>query len=358
MKKVEAGVLSKWFNLFNKLLGPAVNQTIDNIIKYGINIDKVKETEDITESGESVSGFSFVATTGNGKKLLVKCVPTSGRKDLLDMYVKSKDGKKKSFPQIKKDQIDEKLLKFIEDTYGEDALDSGYDDAMDYEAAQKDAANMDINESKRIEAIFKKVTSSEGVDVHLVSIYANYAPAAVSEDLQVVLDNDEFCDQLTSDPTAFQIIPVEDGLDVTAIDQPQLNNCYEQLMMTAYRTLLDMQAIHWNVWSPQFMRIHEMMDDYIAELREEIDELAEVALQETNYIVNPISLLQMCTTSLPPGNIPGPQAAQIAQNLIMEYVTCLELYYVDVPHDVQSKFDEWVSEWKKSALFKLRRITN
>lgn len=356
MKKVEAGIMSKWFNLFQKILGPAVDKTIDNIIKNGINIDKVEETEETTESGEEVKGFSFVATTGNNKKLLVKCVPTAGRKDMWDMYVKTKDGKKKSFPQIKQDQIDDKLLKFIEEVYGEDALDAGYKDAMEYEAAQRDAANMNIDESRRIEATFKRVTCGSDAEVHLVSVYANYSPTAAYNDLQAVIQDDEFCNGLTEDPATFEIVPMPDGLEVTPIEAPSLNNCYEQIIMTAYRVLLDVQAIHWNVQSPQFMRIHEMTDDYISDLREQIDELAEIALQAQDCMINPISLIKQCESCVPTGNIAGTEAANILQLSIMEYVNCLEIYYVDVPHDVQSKFDEWIAEWKKSALFKLRRI--
>ena len=356
MKKVEAGLMSKWFSLFQKILGPAVDKTIDNIIQNGINIGKVEETEEKTQSGEEVKGFSFVATTGNNKKLLVKCVPTAGRKDMWDMYVKTKDGKKKSFPQIKQDQIDDKLLKFIEETYGEDALDAGYKDAMEYEAAQRDAADMNIEESKRIEATFKRVTCGSDTEVHLVSVYANYSPTAAYNDLQAVIQDDEFCNGLTEDPATFEIVPMSDGVEVASIEAPSLNNCYEQLIMTAYRVLLDVQAIHWNVQSPQFMRIHEMTDDYISDLREQIDELAEIYLQERDCIINPMLLIKMCDTSIPENSITGTDAASLLQMLIMEYVTCLEMYYVDVPHDVQSKFDEWISEWKKSALFKLRRI--
>lgn len=356
MKKVEAGLMSKWFNVFQKILGPAIDKTIDNIIQNGINIGKVEETEEKTESGEAVKGFSFVATTGNNKKLLVKCIPTAGRKDMWDMYVKTKDGKKKSFPQIKQDQIDDKLLKFIEEAYGEDALDAGYKDAMEYEAAQRDAADMNIDESKRIEATFKKVACGNDTEVHLVSVYANYSPTAAYNDLQTVIQDDEFCNGLTEDPATFEIVPIADGVEVLPVETPSLNNCYEQLIMTAYRVLLDMQAIHWNVWNPQFMRIHEMTDDYISDLRGQIDELAEIHLQENNCIINPILLIKQCHTSVPADNITGSDAACILKSLIMEYVTCLEMYYVDLPHDVQSKFDEWISEWKKSALFKLRRL--
>lgn len=354
---IEAGLMDMVGKVF-KRFGNAITRGLTNLSEAGIEISKnqFQQTND--------GGLMFMARTGAGSVIKVKCVPVPERDGYFNMYVKSKDGKKKAYPMIRTDQFDDKMLHFIENVMKEDAgLEDNYSDAQ-WEGRDRDyRADFDVNEgdgvneSKRIKATFRKVTSSKETRVDLVAINANYYPKQALADLQTVVGDDAFVDTLSAEPVTVVITPEENELDVQTTDAPvDTKSTCVALLYSAYTALFNLQAVHWNVSGKQFMRLHTMMDEYLEKIREQIDRIAEIALETNANIPNPVEIVKSLQVIAPSNNFDGQEGARYAIAAIQQFIDALELFYVNVPHEVQSEYDEWIGYWNTEAKFKLPRI--
>lgn len=350
---IQAGLLSsigKFLNGFSKTLSKGMSHLVD----MGLEVQEknFQKTQD--------GGFMFLARTANGKVLKVKCVPVSERDGYFNLYVKSKDGKQKDYPMIKEDQFDDKVADFIESTLGEgetDSLEDNYSDAK-WEGRDRDqAADFDVNESKRIQMTLRRVTASTEDNIELIAVNANYYPAQALADVQTVVGDEEFVQTIGEQPISIEVVPTDDALEISTINtEVDTKGTAMMLLCSAYTALFNLQAIHWNVSGKQFMRIHTMMDEYLEKIREQIDRIAEIALQTEASLPNPVEAAHATQSLVPGTNFDGKEGAVYAMEAIKQFVDALELFYSNAPHEVQSEYDEWIGYWKTEALFKLRRI--
>lgn len=354
MSKIESGPLLSKIGKFLNQFSSALSKGMSKLVEYGLDVDESKFQR--TEDG----GFKFFATTGAGTVLKVKCVPVPEKKGYYNVYVRAKTGERKDYPMVPEAQFDDKILDFIDSVLKEESgLENNFDDAKWEGRANDERADVDVNESKHLKVTLRRVTASKSDNIELMSVYANYLPSEALVDLKTVVQDDEFCNSLGETPCSYEITPTEDNYCIEKIASEEL--CTEGtlpiLLSCAYNTLLNLQTIHWNVAGKQFMRIHVMMDEYLENIREQIDRIAEITLETDASIMNPLKIIKNygCPV-VPDTNFDGIEGARLAKETICQFLDALELYYPNVPHQVQSEYDEWIGYWRTEALFKLSRI--
>lgn len=329
------------------ILGHALEDLINN---SSLEIDDVKEDKDTGE-------ITFVAKTGSGLEILVKSIPVPQKKDLYDMYIKSKDGKHKAeYPHIKADKFDDKIVEFLEKFYDGEGLEDGFEDAKKENRTKDESADFDVDSSNHIRVSLQKIQSSSDSAIKITRIETAVNPILACEYIEDIIQDDEFYDQVSEDPTTYDIFIENDAFDIQPCGcEPNIDGTYHTILIHAYHTLFKLQAIHWNTKCKQFMRLHTMTNDYVYKQFYDIDKLAEIALQNQDWI-NMNDIIQSTDKDYPVDNLDYDTALSSIEQTIKDYVAVLELYYPNVPHQVQSIFDEWIDYWKTEYDYKLQRM--
>ena len=335
------------FAFLGGILGHAFEDLINNA---NLEVDNVKEDEDTGE-------ITFVAKTGSGIELLVKCIPSAQRKDLYDMYIKSKDGKNKAeYPHIKVDDFDKKMVEFLERYYEGEGLEEGFEDAQKEGRTNDKSAEFNVDSSNKIRVSLQKINSNSNSSIKVNKIETKIQPILACEYIEDIIQDDEFYESLSEDPVTYDIVVQDDIFDVQPCDcEPNIDMTYHNILIHAYQTLFKLQTIHWNTKCRQFMRLHTMTNDYIYKQFYDIDKLAEIALQNQDWI-DMNAIITCVNLKYPVHNLDYDTALGLIESTIAEYVAVLELYYSNVPHQVQSIFDEWIDFWKTEYDYKLQRM--
>lgn len=352
-KSVNAGQVS-WIKSMGKVaafLGPVLTKSLKSLLDFGIQYEKFQKDD---ETG----GFKFLARTGEDHAIKVKCVPVADRTNLYDMYIQSDSGKKKEYPHVKADNFDEKLKEFIEMAYPGESLEDTFEDAKSEGRTNDRSADFNINESNHIKVTLRKVQAGTESTIVCDGVETIMYPPVAMNILSDVCNDDSFCDSLTESPTSFDIANQNDEYIVNPCkDLPNTTTTYEKLVSCFYTCLLNLQTIHWNLRGPQFMRIHTMVGDYIYKLIGDIDTIAEIGLQSNCCMISPVKLVQGIPNKCPNGAIEGPDSIRLVKICLSDLIICLNFYYPNVPHEVQSLFDEWINFWRVECDFKFDRMT-
>ena len=348
-KPITAGLIASLLSGMSK----AFQNSVADIIDRGLKMEDLKTTED--------GGIIFKAVSGGGTVIKVKAVPTSGREGYFDVYIKSKDGKKDKYLGVKEDNIDDKVTEFLDKHYGE-TLEHGYAEAKEDGEANGRIQDVDLNEfndetaaSQKIQVKLKKVTSSEEVSVKLLSINANYDPAYALADLTNLVNNDSFVAAIPESETCYEIVSDETGYDVNPCEDFQAQDGFEQILKAGYALYLKLVMTHWNIKGLNFREIHNMVGDFAYNLTYELDSIAEIAMQTRDICPNVLELVKQESFD----NRIYSNEAECIENIrqmILSYVSALELYYPCFSHDIQSTLDNYIARWKSESEYKLRAM--
>lgn len=383
---VEAGAVSSFLNWLGKTASKGLSDSMNNLIRMGIEVENAKKAD---ENG----GFLFLAKGGNNNIVKVKCIPLEGREGRYDVFVKNKGGEEvngekiksvvKEYHDIPDTKFDDCLEKFFNDVFGE-GLEEGYEDAKwqsedfdinekyaderaeaearaevgDVDSSSKFNKQAKVNSSKRLKVRMQKVVGSKKPHARLIAIEANYDPAEALTDVRYICSDPDFVGTLSDAPEQFTIQVEPDGdMDVVS-DGSELSPevGYAAILSQAYRGMFDMQYIHWNILGDQFQDVHRMTDDYVSFFKSVIDMVAEIYLETSHSIPHPLQLFSEDAAIMDDLNIDSKDGAKLAADILTSFGTCLDLYYVNFSHDVQSLVDEWIRYCKKQAQFLLTRM--
>ena len=352
---IESGQVS-WIKSFGSvaaLLGPLIGKGLKSLVDMGVQYEKMQQDKE-----SKILKFDVI--TPEGTKFKCQCIPVEGADGVYNMVFETKGGTSKTYESIKEDKFDDTIAKFIKESLHENLQKDNQKKEQEGSNMNKDEnnnENKEVNESSRIRVSLRKVTASSGSTVECTSVETNLVPSEAYSAISDVCGDDEFCNNLSETPATFDIIEVDDGYDVNPVDEaPSTIETYEVLVLATYSCMLNLQNLHWNVKGPQFMRVHTMLSDYVYKLIQDIDTLAEIGLQNSASIKSPADIVKNVVNVCPAGNIEVPAAIGIAISVVKGYLDALELYYPNLPHEVQSILDEWISFWKAEIDYKLARM--
>ncbi len=338
---IESGRVS-WIKSFASaaaLVGPIVTKSLKSLLDFGIQYDKMQQDK-------ASKILKMDITTSNGTTFKVQCIPVEDSSDIYNMVFEPKSGPSKTYESVKADKFDDTILKYIQDQLNEDTL-----------RKSEELEGDSVKESYNVRATLKKITTSSDTTINCLSSESNIGLAEGYKMLQDVCMDDSFCESVPETPTTYDICLSGDEYNVQVADTaPNTASTYENLVVAAYSCLLNLQTLHWNVTGPHFMRIHTMLGDYVYKLVQDIDVIAELGLQVSASIQSPVELVKRAINMCPSENVEGPRAIETAISTIKDYVFALEFCYSNVPHQVQSIFDDWINYWTLECDYKLNRM--
>ena len=185
---IESGTISDLFkDLFNSIFKD---------FKKGLKF----EDERLSKDGKSKI---FTVKTGGNNRVQVKLIRDE-KSNLYDIYILGDNGSKLKKEKQPENKVEDIIVEFIDDEYGESLEE--YDESTDDEFEEMQNADFeDLEESQHIQIQLSKVQGSK--EIQFGPIFCNYDEMQVYEDLENVLDNEEFINELSEEPQCYAIIP-------------------------------------------------------------------------------------------------------------------------------------------------------
>lgn len=324
---VEAGTLT---NLLKKLL-TADGSILKNL---GLTPEKTEELKD--DKGEPI-GEIYQARTGEGHKFKFKLLYVPQRDGLFDMYVLSEDSRKKSYPHITEDQIDDKLIECIQTWWDEGAVEDkrggGKDwDVDDFEANWEDdnSANSSTNvySNRKLQLKLSKVQATGEVIYH--GIFANYEAKDVYDDIDALTEDDGFLEDISEEPQVFEIVQDEDNLDVYPVDELEAMDATSEILKAQYYAIIKLQSMRHDL-SADWGSLD--LDSAIELIQNNMNWLYRSKLCVDYDMVDILKQIDLAKLQDDPSD---------ASWTIESYADTLSLYRCNYPEEIQQLFNEWI----------------
>lgn len=331
---IKASVLSDITN-FIKAMSDVFFKFIDKLDSWGV----VTTDSQTTEDGGAWMNFSY-----KGKHIEMTTTPVPDKKGYFNIVIKLASGSKKQLDNVSEKDIESKVTAVLKECFGADF-------------GQKDSENKDVSSSKVLKVRLQKISSSKDINIELSSITANYNPIDAVADLDLILDNDAFVSEISDTPTCFEISDDGDEFNISSIDEFSDIDKFNQLISTAMLTWSNLSVIHWAAKGTHFADLHEYLNDCRNRLIYEVDMIGELSMEFSDTVINPGAFMHDDISGINDNGegFTAEYGFQLVSDVIEQYISVLDTYYVNFPHDVQSWFDEEIRYWKKQKDYFLKQ---
>lgn len=329
MENINGSLISDITN-FLKTISDIVFKAFDKLNDLGVL------TEDMKESSDGTLTWRFVS---KDKKHKIECVatPIESTDNLkhYDIVYKSEDGKKYTAKDVSEKELYDAFEEAIEALY-------------DTEIEQWVEASIKVG--------LKRIVGTDEDLVELCGVFADTTVQNINDALNGILVED-FAVTIPEEETWYAITDCGDEYDVNQCEAvaPDPAQSLLECLSQAFQCLSTFQVVHWNAVGKDFFTLHEKLDEYIETIQFNIDELAEMYKQMHKVIPSPATFYKsgkIIETNSETG-FDITSGFGVVRDVIVVYCMTLECYYCNLPSDMQSKFDEFLSYWNKESQYKL-----
>lgn len=326
-----------------KKLSNALFDGFNKLFEIGMEIDEIKKEKD--DDGSDV----LYCTIRTGGDHLVKVKMTRLKDDRWDMLCQAEvDGimKKKEIQNITPDKADDELTKLIDDWFDGETYE-GIDDTEDLFKGEKQTHKAEA--SSKIRLAFKSVKGSNSNEVMLTGVMCSIQTAQqAAEAVETLLADDEFIESVPEEETVYELAPLDDTFELTELDPASDDadctcNCYEILMALCKKAIDDMCTIKWNL-RPVDNNLICLLSDRKWILESMIEQLAGLSVEAYGYAPDAKSLC--CTDQYidTTSGICVDCAVDTVKQDMYDIINSLEMFYVNMPSDIQYLFDSWTRD--------------
>ena len=238
-----------------------------------------------------------------------------------------------------------------EEEYNQYQAEKGFDmDALTEAETQNEAQQS--NASKHINVTLRRIQASSDIDI--LSLDSNYTPGETLEDIDEIINQDQFFDTLTEEPQAYTIDVDDDGFDIEQCDCcPECNPCASlcEAFKAGIRAYRNLYIIHWMSKGNDMMKLHLLAEEMYEELIKEIDTLGELLVEKQGTVPQ----LDFACDYVPVQDYDFQSSLPVINSLVQMYIDCLDYAYCNQDSDVQSTLDEWLRYWKKQLNYFVNR---
>jgi len=241
---------------------------------------------------------------------------------------------------------DENEVKF-EDLEAEEPDEDAQADAIDNTFGEEG-----INNAKQISVTLHKITGTS--EIKMTAIKANYNPSNVLDDMEELLEQDEFIDTLTEEPQTYTINIDDDGFDIDRCEGCQECDPCESLgeaLKAAIRAYRNLYIVHWLSSGNDMMKTHLLAEEMYGQLIQEIDTLGELMVEKCGTIIDPNFPCEYIEVK----PFEFQESLDVIKSLIQPYIDAIDFAYCNQDSDIQSVFDEWLRYWKKQLNYFVER---
>ena len=253
------------------------------------------------------------------------------------------------------DKLNDELS--IDKLRSEEADEENTDEPQNEETAQpteeqQSAEGQPTESSKHISVTLQKVTASD--DLAILSLSSNYLPGETLADIDEIINQEEFLNELTEEPKAFTIDVDDDGFDIEPCEEcPQCNPCESlcEVFKAGIRAYRNLYILHWMSKGNDMMKLHTMAEEMYGELIQEIDTIGELLVEKQGTVPQ----LDFPCDYVPVQDYDFQTGLTQIQSLVQMYIDCIDYAYPNQTSDVQSTLDEWLRYWNKQLNYFLER---
>lgn len=333
-----------------KVMMVGLGKAFNDFTKYGIKLGKIVEEDGIRK---------MPLTTKDNKQFQIKWKHTSPSK-MKVMVTDGKDSLKRANIPATEDTWENQLKNAVEDMldegWGISWKDTEFHDDNEYVTVDENG-NI-INECKKMSVTLQRVCSATEDSINLVRVYGNYNEKDMQSDIETLLDNEDMLSQITEEPVSFEVTDDGDELDVNPVEMSEtecISVSLTNILSCAFKTLHNLQAIHWNAKGDKFEEIHRGSDSCIWNIRSQIDTLAELCVELTGSVSHPALLCSTDSSLNTQSGFEGQEALQMIHSDMSEYIYCLEFYLPNFKDDVQNMMNMWIRDMRHMMDYQLGR---
>lgn len=201
--------------------------------------------------------------------------------------------------------------------------------------------------SKKLNVKLSKITSADSVSVDLVSVNCNYSPTEAMNDLNCALDSQEFISMIPDEGSAsLSIVPYDDSLDIEVCQDCECESdtltIFSTVMRYAINAKYNLMTIQYNVAGDGSDYVRDKCSSLSWSIDDMIANIASTCVQYLGYFPNPLSYISSDEIMIASESISSDSAKYSIRTYLLELVNAIELYYCDLPHEVQSMYDSWL----------------
>jgi hypothetical protein len=226
----------------------------------------------------------------------------------------------------------------------EDLVENEPDEDAQADAIDNTFGEGGINNAKQISVTLHKITGTS--EIKMTAIKANYSPSTVLDDMEELLEQDEFINTLTEEPQTYTINIDDDGFDIDRCEGCQECDPCESLgeaLKAAIQAYRNLYIVHWLSSGNDMMKTHLLAEEMYGQLIQEIDTLGELMVEKCGNIIDPNFPCEYIEVK----PFEFQESLDVIKSLIQPYIDAIDFAYCNQDSDVQSVFDEWLRYWKK-----------
>lgn len=216
---------------------------------------------------------------------------------------------------------------------------------------------IDVNGSRKLQVNLQKVITADSVDIKLNAINANYNPAYAVCDLDTILSDESFIEQIEESPTCYEIMDTGNVYDVTSIDKIDMSDVCGNIIGMAVKLWCDMSVIYWNASGAQCNKLREFILDIRYSINDDIEFFGELSVELGDKVYNPGVYLTNETSHIV-GSEDGftyEFGIELISNLLKPYVSVLEFYYVNFSPDVQTILSNKIRNYNRLLNYNIKQ---
>ncbi len=355
----------------------ALNKIKNMFKKYALDLmDSV-----MNDDGSVTHKLSFMYTQDNGEDIEVEFYvngkPADEKKEYVDLsfkypdpddptsknYLEEIDAFKKT--KNTQDNIVEKCQKFIKDKYDVDTLELLPEDLT---------ANHSIVSTKSMKLTLQKIQSTIGYDIELQHIQASYLPSDVLADVNTLVADDSFVDEIPFEgPVTYDIVVTDNDIAISDsivedFDQYALEckqNSYDNILSAAWLWYLDAKACMYTACGCQLDVIQRYASQYSWQANDIIDVVSKMGLElgEGLEFLHPISIVTKLAYR---GALDRPGCTQLTywdefiekmKDDIQVLIDTLELYSCNLEKDKEIQLQNYIRMLNYELNYNLARST-
>lgn len=316
------------------------------------------------DSGDGYgAGIIRTYKAGTGETVVVTIIDCDENNSGELFYVKIECQGHRTF---EKDKVRKNRIEKLVDNYIDDELGASNEGEVNNNDAEGTEGQVDAS-CRICKVTLQRVTSSTGVDsINLMKIQANYPIKLAMEDVEEVVDSDEFVNSLQEDePQSFEItqVPGEENPDELEYDVNEIGNdevdtsmSYEELLKAAAKFSFDIQCIGWGAKGPDMDNLRSRLFNFKWAAESAIDLFANLMVSETHVVPH--------LGKLPTGGTGGVDMSQgfdyqegltVLDKSIDKFIQTLEEHYINLSHEIQKRVDDLIFELKNGNSANIKR---
>lgn len=328
---VQASVIDDISSIIKKLFD-TIFKGIDRLIE-GVGWEQKGEAETVEKNG--MSGEVRKYATGTDEIVTVTILQMDDSKDKFYIKMECKGHKPFEKKNVKSSDIEKWVERYIDDE-------------------MKATNEGRVDSSKRLRVTLQRVNASEETSVNLVAITANYPITLAMEDVENIVGDDDFVDTLTEEPQSFEITEVESEeepgepeYDVQEISDEEVDtsDSYEKILISLISCKNDVQSIAWRMQGLQDNVFICYVDTIMYIINNSIEFFVKRIISETDIVPHPgkATSESYFDTDLA---FNYDNALQAIRDSVNHLIDELDIYYVNVKHDIQAYIDSLILNLK------------